>query len=328
MAAAIKPTLDQPKALLLFVALGPVHLSAVETAPPPLRTMPCGSAFRVRRHAAPATDEPPLSCVRGSKGGIDDMPDDALAAREDKIKLRAAAAAAKGVDMSPYGSVVGDNNGGKAAAAVTAAGAVSAGRVPNSRFFWLQVLEPEPGWCLDTAIDAGDRVGDVPGGAGVSASGITFTTTAPARQHGPPGRTAAAVAGTEGSDVGSGSGRGGGRGGGAAVRAVAGEVLCRAGPLTEAGRWVYRVVCADGALVRSGLELTSDLRYVLGLHALVEIAERRVNDQVRALPQNTAHKQQREAPLSGEMSGWKMRALFYRSRARGGGHFKGVACRA
>lgn len=35
----------------------------------------------------------------------------------------------------------------------------------------------------------------------------------------------------------------------------------------------------DGALVRTGLELSSPLRYTLALHALVEISERRLNDQ-------------------------------------------------
>ena len=68
---------------------------------------------------------------------------------------------------------------------------------------------------------------------------------------------------------------------GAARRALAcaGEVLCRRGGRTEAARWVYRVVCADGALVRAGLELTSALRHTLALHSLVEISERRMNDQ-------------------------------------------------
>jgi hypothetical protein len=63
-------------------------------------------------------------------------------------------------------------------------------------------------------------------------------------------------------------------------RFVAGPVLVRKGPLAEASsRWVYKVVCADGALVRRGLELSSPHRCTLAPHSLLEVSERRINDQ-------------------------------------------------
>ena len=45
----------------------------------------------------------------------------------------------------------------------------------------------------------------------------------------------------------------------------AGEVVCRKGGLEESARWVYRVVCNDGALVRSGIELSSPQRCTSGV---------------------------------------------------------------
>jgi len=58
-----------------------------------------------------------------------------------------------------------------------------------------------------------------------------------------------------------------------------GETVVHNGPVTEGSRWVYTVVCSDGALVRSGLELSSSHMYTLRRHALVEISERRINEQ-------------------------------------------------
>eukprot|EP00613_Pedinella_sp_CCMP2098_P071802 CAMPEP_0171933612 /NCGR_PEP_ID=MMETSP0993-20121228/31388_1 /TAXON_ID=483369 /ORGANISM="non described non described, Strain CCMP2098" /LENGTH=525 /DNA_ID=CAMNT_0012574165 /DNA_START=53 /DNA_END=1626 /DNA_ORIENTATION=- len=68
--------------------------------------------------------------------------------------------------------------------------------------------------------------------------------------------------------------------GGDGARFVAGPVLVRKGNVAEAtSRWVYRVVCADGALVRKGLELSSPHRCTLKPHSLLEVSERRINDQ-------------------------------------------------
>lgn len=58
-----------------------------------------------------------------------------------------------------------------------------------------------------------------------------------------------------------------------------GEPLVRKGDLKESSRWVYKVVCADGAFIRQGLELSSPHRCTLALNSLVEISERRINGQ-------------------------------------------------
>jgi len=58
-----------------------------------------------------------------------------------------------------------------------------------------------------------------------------------------------------------------------------GQVVARRGGVGDGRRWVYRVVCEDGALVRQGLELSSMHRCTLVPDALVEISERRINDQ-------------------------------------------------
>uniref|UniRef100_A0A7S2BY27 RING-type domain-containing protein n=2 Tax=Octactis speculum TaxID=3111310 RepID=A0A7S2BY27_9STRA len=58
-----------------------------------------------------------------------------------------------------------------------------------------------------------------------------------------------------------------------------GSVTVTQGGVTEASRWIYAVVCEDGALVRSGLDLSSSHTYTLRMHALVEISERKFNEQ-------------------------------------------------
>lgn len=50
-----------------------------------------------------------------------------------------------------------------------------------------------------------------------------------------------------------------------------GSVTVTQGGVTEASRWIYAVVCEDGALVRSGLDLSSSHTYTLRMHALVEV---------------------------------------------------------
>uniref|UniRef100_A0A7S2S0R0 RING-type domain-containing protein n=1 Tax=Rhizochromulina marina TaxID=1034831 RepID=A0A7S2S0R0_9STRA len=58
-----------------------------------------------------------------------------------------------------------------------------------------------------------------------------------------------------------------------------GRVNIIKGRVLESSRWLYRVVCADGAVVRSGLELSSDHKYTVRQHAIIEISERKINEQ-------------------------------------------------
>lgn len=55
-------------------------------------------------------------------------------------------------------------------------------------------------------------------------------------------------------------------------------VVCP-GDATTSARWRYRVVCGDGAYVRSGLELSSPHIYTVSHQAIMEVHERRVNEQ-------------------------------------------------
>ena len=57
------------------------------------------------------------------------------------------------------------------------------------------------------------------------------------------------------------------------------HVLCATGDATMSARWRYRVVCSDGAYVRGGLELSSPHIYTLAHQAIMEVHERRVNEQ-------------------------------------------------
>lgn len=47
----------------------------------------------------------------------------------------------------------------------------------------------------------------------------------------------------------------------------------------ESAAWRYRVVCEDGAYVRSGLELSSRHLYTVPHNSVVEVTERCVNNQ-------------------------------------------------
>jgi hypothetical protein len=68
--------------------------------------------------------------------------------------------------------------------------------------------------------------------------------------------------------------------------------------------WRYRVVCEDGAYVRSGLELSSRHLYTIQHNSVVEVMERCVNNQGLArLRTSDGWISEMLNPLSGQVGG-------------------------